>query len=94
MQKVKESTRRRSSRSLSRRSAIPTTRISAKNQATLPVDILRRAGLRAGDEVRVSAEGTGRIILERAAQALHGWAGCLTGVYPKRYLADLRREWR
>ena len=91
MHKVKEESRlpRRSARS-----RIRTTRISAKNQATLPVEILRRAGLRAGDEVRVTAEGAGRIVLEQSTQALRQWAGCLTGVFPKKYLAKLRREWR
>jgi len=71
-----------------------TTRISAKNQATLPVEVLRRAGLRAGDEVSVSADGAGRIVLEPATRAVRRWAGTLTGAYQKSYLRNLRREWR
>jgi bifunctional DNA-binding transcriptional regulator/antitoxin component of YhaV-PrlF toxin-antitoxin module len=94
MQKVKESSTSDARRRRAPRSKTSTTRISAKNQATLPVEVLRRAGLRAGDKVRVTAEGTGRIVLERATQALRRWAGCLTGVYPKGHLAELRREWR
>ena len=70
------------------------TRISSKNQTTLPVAVLHRAGLRAGDEVRVEAVGTGRILLTRATAASQRFAGCLTGVYGRGYLARLRREWR
>jgi bifunctional DNA-binding transcriptional regulator/antitoxin component of YhaV-PrlF toxin-antitoxin module len=35
------------------------TRLSAKNQATIPVEALRRAGLRPGDELLVEAAGAG-----------------------------------
>ena len=70
------------------------TRISAKNQATIPADALRQAGLRAGDELRVEAAGAGRIVLVRADDPIERYRGCLTGVYPKGYLDRLRREWR
>lgn len=70
------------------------TRISAKNQATIPVDALRKAGLRTGDELVVEAAGRGRIVLARADDLIARHAGSLTGVYPKGYLAKLRREWR
>ncbi len=70
------------------------TRISAKNQATIPVAALRRAGLKPGDELRVEAAGAGRIVLTRAEESLAGYAGRLTGVYPKGTLQKLRREWR
>ena len=69
-------------------------RISAKNQATIPVAALRRAGLKPGDELRVEAAGAGRIILTRVEETLAGYAGRLTGVYPKGSLKKLRREWR
>lgn len=69
------------------------TRISAKNQATIPVDALREAGLRAGDELRVEAAGAGRIVLVRAEDPIARYAGCLTGIYPPDYLDELRREW-
>jgi len=70
------------------------TRISAKNQATIPVVALRRAGLKPGDEVQVEAIGAGRIVLTRVGETLAGYAGRLTGVYPKGSLQKLRREWR
>lgn len=70
------------------------TRISAKNQATIPVAALRRAGLKPGDELQVQAAGAGRIVLSRVEETLATYAGRLTGVYPKRALKKLRREWR
>lgn len=70
------------------------TRISAKNQATIPVVALRRAGLKPGDEVQVEATGAGRIVLTRVEETLAGYAGRLTGVYPRGSLRKLRREWR
>ena len=70
------------------------TRISAKNQATIPVAALRRAGLKPGDELRVEAAGAGRIVLSRVEETLAIYAGRLTGIYPKGALKKLRREWR
>jgi bifunctional DNA-binding transcriptional regulator/antitoxin component of YhaV-PrlF toxin-antitoxin module len=69
-------------------------KISAKNQATIPVAALRGAGLRAGNELLVEAAGPGRIILARATDPIARHAGSLTGAYPKGYLKRLRREWR
>ena len=68
--------------------------LSAKNQATIPVAALRRAGLKPGDELQVEAVGTGRIVLTRVEETLAGYAGRLTGIYPKGSLQKLRREWR
>jgi AbrB family looped-hinge helix DNA binding protein len=70
------------------------TRISGKNQATIPADALKLAGLKPGDELRVEAAGAGRIVLVRADDPIERHKGCLTGVYPKGYLGSLRREWR
>jgi len=70
------------------------TRLSAKHQATIPVAALRRAGLRPGDELQVEAAGAGRIVLTRVEETLAGYAGRLTGIYPKGSLRKLRREWR
>jgi bifunctional DNA-binding transcriptional regulator/antitoxin component of YhaV-PrlF toxin-antitoxin module len=70
------------------------TRISSKNQTTLPVAVLERAGLSAGDEVRVEAVGAGRILLTRPTAASERFAGCVTGIYGRGYLRGLRREWR
>jgi AbrB family looped-hinge helix DNA binding protein len=68
------------------------TRISAKNQVTIPVDALRSAGLRPGDEVDVAVDGAGRVLLVRADDVIAKYAG--TFRYPKGYLKRLRGEWR
>jgi AbrB family looped-hinge helix DNA binding protein len=70
------------------------TRISRKNQATIPIDALRQAGLKPGDELMVEAAGAGRIVLVRAADVVERHAGKAPGVYPPNYLAELRDEWR
>ena len=70
------------------------TRITARNQATLPAAALKQAGLKAGDELRVEAMGPGRLVLIRAADVVRRHAGRLTGVYPRTYLSRLRGEWR
>lgn len=70
------------------------TRISAKNQATIPVAALRQAGLKPGDELRVEAAGAGRIVLTRVEETVASYAGRLTGVFRKGTLQKLRREWR
>lgn len=70
------------------------TRISSKNQVTIPVDALARAGLASGDVLTAKFAGPGRIVLERDIPALDELAGALTGVYGDGYLDDLRREWR
>lgn len=70
------------------------TRISAKHQATIPVQALREAGLQAGDEVRVVADGRGRLVLESDANIVERHAGSLPGVYVPGELDKLRDEWR
>jgi bifunctional DNA-binding transcriptional regulator/antitoxin component of YhaV-PrlF toxin-antitoxin module len=70
------------------------TRISAKHQATLPVQALREAGLTAGDEVRVVAAGRGRLVLERDLNLVERHAGKLKNVYEPGELDRLRDEWR
>ena len=70
------------------------TRISRKHQATLPIDALRQAGLKPGDELVVEAAGAGRIVLVRADDLVERHAGKAPGVYPPDYLRELRDEWR
>jgi bifunctional DNA-binding transcriptional regulator/antitoxin component of YhaV-PrlF toxin-antitoxin module len=70
------------------------TRISAKHQATLPVQALREAGLGPGDEVRVVAAGRGRLVLERDLNLVERHAGKLKNVYEPGELDRLRDEWR
>ena len=76
------------------------TRVSLKNQVTLPVDALKRAGLAAGDELRVEVDPAGRIVLSRAVspedrlRAIEETAGSMPGVWKPGDLERLRDEWR
>ena len=69
--------------------------ISKKHQITVPVGVLREAGLGPGDDVRVTSVGPGRIELVRVDDLVGELAGALDRrVYPEGYLGELRREWR
>jgi AbrB family looped-hinge helix DNA binding protein len=68
------------------------TRVNRKHQATIPANVLREAGLKPGDELRVEAAGPGRIVLIRAENLIARYAGALPAVYPAGYLRDLRDE--
>jgi bifunctional DNA-binding transcriptional regulator/antitoxin component of YhaV-PrlF toxin-antitoxin module len=70
------------------------TTVSSKNQVTLPVDALARAGLATGDRLDVEVRGPGELVLRRVEDALEQFAGTLTGVYRPKELDDLRDEWR
>lgn len=65
-------------------------RISSKHQVTLPVDALARAGLRAGDEVSIEADGEARIVVRRAARDIEQALGAFDGLYEPGYLERLR----
>ena len=69
------------------------TRISSKNQITIPADALRAAGLEIGDRVVAHADGAGRVVLEREYDILAEFAGTMTGAYTANELDDLRGEW-
>jgi bifunctional DNA-binding transcriptional regulator/antitoxin component of YhaV-PrlF toxin-antitoxin module len=69
------------------------TRVSAKNQITIPADALRGAGLGIGERLVARADGPGRIILEREDDVVDEFAGTLTGTWEADELTDLRDEW-
>lgn len=69
------------------------TRVSPKHQVTIPVDVMAKAGLQAGDELRVENLATGDIVLRRAVSALERYAGSMPDVWPPGALEELRSEW-
>lgn len=69
------------------------TRVSRKNQVTLPVDAMLVAGVRPGDTLAVEVKSTGEIVLRREVDPLEQYYGSMTGAYPAGYLNDLRDEW-
>ncbi len=65
-------------------------KISSKNQVTLPVETLQRAGLRPGDEVAIEADGPDRIVVRRAPSDPSEALGIFDGLYEPDYLERLR----
>jgi AbrB family looped-hinge helix DNA binding protein len=69
-------------------------RISSKNQVTLPVAALTKAGLKAGDQVNFETGGDGVIVIRRAPGDVDAAIGIFSGLYEPGYLAELRKDWR
>lgn len=69
-------------------------RISSKHQVTLPVESLRAAGLKPGDQVTIEPEGPDRIVVYRAKPDLDRAIGVFDGLYEPGYLDRLRSEER
>jgi bifunctional DNA-binding transcriptional regulator/antitoxin component of YhaV-PrlF toxin-antitoxin module len=65
-------------------------RISSKHQVTLPVETLKRAGLKVGDEVAIEAEGADRIVVRRVPKDIEAAIGVFDGLYEPDYLEHLR----
>jgi bifunctional DNA-binding transcriptional regulator/antitoxin component of YhaV-PrlF toxin-antitoxin module len=71
-----------------------TSRISAKNQVTVPVDILRAMGLHAGDEVEFRANDAGFIELSLIRRSsIVEMAGRYGDVFEKFDLEKERQSW-
>lgn len=69
------------------------TRVSPKHQVTIPADVLAATGIGRGDELRVHADGPGRLVLTRVDDVVARYAGMFHGVYEPGYLDKLRDEW-
>ena len=68
-------------------------KVSSKNQVTLPVEAMRAAGLRAGEEVTVRAIGDGELVIAARGSRVRRHAGIATGIYETGELDKLRDEW-
>lgn len=68
-------------------------KVSSKNQVTIPVEAMRAAGLRAGDEITVRPVREGEIILATRGSRVRRHAGIATGIYKDGELERLRDEW-
>jgi AbrB family looped-hinge helix DNA binding protein len=68
-------------------------RVSSKNQVTIPVEAMRAAGLRAGDEITVRSVGDGQIVVATRDTRVQRHAGIATGLYKDGELDRLRDEW-
>ena len=65
-------------------------KISSKNQITIPVDVLREAGIKPGDELKIHTIGPGRIEVERGEDVISRLAGSMTGVWPPNWQQEAR----
>lgn len=74
-----------------------TTKVSSKNQVTLPVAALRAAGVGPGDVLRVEVEGDGvfRLIRERDPwwDLFEETAGSNLPITTREELEEMRDEW-
>jgi AbrB family looped-hinge helix DNA binding protein len=69
--------------------------VSRKNQITIPADVMRKAGLSPGDDVRVRSVGPGRVELVKTDELVDEFAGMLDEtVYPAGYLDEVRAGWQ
>jgi AbrB family looped-hinge helix DNA binding protein len=68
-------------------------RVSSKNQVTLPVEVMRRAGLRPGDDVVARVSDDGEIILSPRGSRIRSHAGIVSGLYAAGEIDRLRDEW-
>ena len=68
------------------------TRISSKNQITIPVAALEEVGLHAGERVTIEPAGAGELRIRRTTTTFEDAFGTLTGTYPAGYLEQLDAE--
>lgn len=72
-----------------------TARLDTRGRLVLPVELRRRLGLRAGDEVKISEEADGVLRIESrraAARALIGSGGRIKGSAVDELRAERRRQ--
>ena len=70
--------------------------MTSKNQVTIPVDALRKAGIGPDDVVSIYPDGEGRIVVERMQSLIERYAEILGGTWPggvEGFLAERKRAW-
>lgn len=67
--------------------------MSSKNQVTLPVAVMREAGIRAGEEIVVRRVGDGEVLIAARGSRVRRHAGIAAGIYRPGELDRLRDEW-
>jgi hypothetical protein len=70
-----------------------TTRISVKNQITIPVDVLRKAGFKVGDTINCTVDENGQVLLSKPVNPMLQFAGMFTGLYEGFDLRSDRDAW-
>lgn len=76
-----------------RRGRTNSSRLSSKNQITLPVDVIRQAGFEIGDKLKLSFHG-GKVIIEKDSPKILDLIGAGAGVYEGYdFQADRRAAW-
>jgi len=70
-----------------------TTRVSRKNQVTIPVAALQAAHVEPGDVLQVRVDGDGRLLLVREQDPLTDVIGAFPGLSAATDLEGLRAEW-
>ena len=69
------------------------TRLSAKNQITIPVDVIRKAGFKVGETINCAVSDDGKVILSRLRNPILELSGIGTGLYDKFDLETERKSW-
>lgn len=76
-----------------RKGRTTTTRLSSKNQVTLPVEIIRKAGFKVGDTINCTVNKDGKIELSPPENPMLQFAGMFTGLYEGFDLRADRDAW-
>ena len=76
-----------------RKGRTTTTRLSSKNQVTLPVEIIRKAGFKVGDTINCRVTEDGKIELAPPENPMMQFAGMFTGLYEGFDLRVDRDSW-
>ena len=80
-------------KALQRKGRTTTTRLSSKNQVTIPVEILRKAGFKVGDTINCTVDDEGKVLLTHPENPMLQFAGIATGVYDNFDLRAERDSW-